>query len=305
MKKREQYRQIKTWVNYPEECEGAILNPNVKSTVPYRGYDVLMGNVKQVDRQGFYVDILDALIDHLTLERLRFNNLFIGRFDITYPFDNQPSVQQQKLMMEKFNRKLSTYLARETVKKNNALRDHLPVKIGYVHEYGRKQKRESKEITGWHYHAYLCLDADKVDRWWDDNEHIDLFTLVDNIWKKVSGEYYKEVFVWPDSCRNWRRNHWVIPQGESGNEKFNTAIKWLSYLTKIRSKERKTTDKHYVKGRKVYSISGYPLVERFANTDSGTWVTHLYRFSCGYSLDRKGNRVTEYAYYCPKNDIVF
>ena len=83
----------------------------------------------------------------------------------------------------------------------------------------------------------------------------------------------------------------------------------MSYLAKIRSKERNIGDKQYVKARKVYSISGYTLQERALtiNRDTPSVKTSFimaYKFSSGYVINNDGKRVTEYKYYSQEHGKV-
>ena len=222
----------------------------------YRDYRINVG--KGTDEYNHcYIDILDKLIDHLETERKRFNPLFIGRFDITFPSREKqiydpdsfsvvhPDMVEQQEMMTSFLNNLKKYLSKKTVDKTNPLRNHDRVKVGWVREYGSDK--------GWHYHYYICLDATKVDKWKPE-----LFNLVDDLWEKASGTHYKEIHINSDNNRKDNKNCWIITPDKKGNEQMEHAIYALSYLAKLRDKRDKKTVKHLA----THSIPNLPTVTK-------------------------------------------
>jgi len=171
----------------------------------YRGYEINVGK----GNDGYndcYQDILDKLIDHIEAERSRFNRLFIGRFELYFNENiDQPTIEKQSEIISALMNLVKTYLQKKVSRPAQpALRNHSNVKIGW--------NREHAKGKGWHYHAYICLDGEKVFSWQDKTKpdaftHIDnpiittrskpkdLYSLIDHYWHSLTGDCYQPVHL--------------------------------------------------------------------------------------------------------------
>lgn len=207
----------------------------------YRGYAINLGKGKE-GYSDSYMDIMDKIIDDVEFMRAQYKCLYIVRFELCFSSNDSARLDKASQgAISELCKRVKCYLEKEVSNPRNEaqrpLRNHKNVHVAWVREYGKNKK--------YHYHCYMCLDGSKIKSFGsrEGEDIVSLFTLIQHYWLKACGVG----FDCPEHLRpyvhvnrgNRPSGHLIRNNSADGGEgKFRAAIWHLSYLAKVRDKQR-------------------------------------------------------------------